>query len=1128
MVVSNALETDIEANRHTLQKHLDEVIEYRLADLKRATIRVVGKSGASSEGDSQEQIDFATAVARVEAICKSGPVSKVLTPQDYGWVFREDQIRRDPGSGQFQTKVKHTQKQPIQDKVASSMGIVPHPVGQGPDKKNRFTTAQKAQYQDEYRQLANFLGSVAQSTPNSGDTKIDLHFEDKNGNQWIEPARSTRPEAMMLDPRDRTLRGITAAPSSLNVGGMAFGLAGALGGGMSPQRVAQVNAGAAEMPTFAQSWTQRYSDTDTNARLYGRMSAGGKFLAQVAPAGSKANLAGHFGNFVGEYGPQAEAVIGPTARKTAYRYRGTEKTPDPTMVRDYEVAVRNAMSQRGFDEDATKATKVAQNRAVRAKINQVAEETNTPVDAVKLTNEQRVEALNSAKRTVAAAGASTSPTWEEQSVASSAIMNYLRAIPEKGGTAPRKGLYNLQLAAGNTPPSEGVILDRDGRIVTQAVGYGDDHYLPFNLKNLKGLKGGSYIRNRSVGGLTSEDIYTGLVTGARRVTVVSRSGTFTMEFEPDFRGGRRHNDKAKRMTQRYEQLLDAVQSEQVERQGIDPEMREVITQKVKARAAQFPNAFTGREIREEIKRKEEEYKASPDLDDTFDEYIHMIVNNRTVGLNEPDRKAIEATVRNQQAKEKEYKFRLNGAGYADALEGLREQFPYYIKVNSVPTKDPERHETERDQGYVEPGRLRPTEATVGLFGSQRVNRYSGKGSKISAAEANYAKPFIAERRAATAAPETTETTETPAATPAAPADTPAAAGATPAATSAPTTVGEALEQATYEDKATELQQQIQLHLNLKNDPDAVKWHGLGPAEFRGFLQNKDNLADFDLYVTQRAAEMLALRPQLREPLNGYTQASGRLGQKPYERILGEQWLPKPYAFPDGGKAYQAGADDATRHTEMERIGAGRPGIVNVKPLAQMTDRELEQEVIAVGQVRRALSGLTNPTMEQKTEAMKAALKGVNTTSPSMGVLATADTMDAYLETVHRTRAVNIGVPDAERGWQVEHTENPLPPEQAAAEQEDVGDRRERLVYLAEKTAALHPADSEEYKKLTQLKLDLEMQADRIRTPKALEGVQATNKDALDMIMQALHEGKVNQYEPAPRKPPSLPPGSSSS
>ena len=487
-------------------------------------MRVVAKSG---DGE-QEQVEFAQAVSALEEICKAGVVSKVKTPYDYGFVFREDLIRRDPGSGQFQTKIKRTQVRPINDKTAASMGIPEHTTENKPTK---FTPKQKAQYQDEYRQLAHFLGSVAQSTQNSGDTRIDLHFEDDQGNQWIEEATSTRPKPGLLDPRDRNLRGVTAYPKTLNLGGAAFGLSGALGGGLSPQRVGQINTAAAQMPSFAQAWTRDYGHTDTNARLYGRTKAGGQLLTEVAPAGSKANLAGHFGRFVGQYGPQAEAVIGPPARKTAYRYRGTEKKPDEKMVEAYRQEVNRQMAFRsGFgDEETQTAVKTAQTRALKAEQNKIADREGKPVEAVRIPEDRRRQILDATKAKVRSVQRPGKPTWTEQNAASAAIIDHLQRPTSEGGAAPEKKLYNLQLASGNVPPSEGVILDRDGQIVTQAIGYGDDHYLPFNLKNLKALKGGSYIRNRSVGGLTSEDIYTGLVSGARQVTVVSRSGVFTMK-----------------------------------------------------------------------------------------------------------------------------------------------------------------------------------------------------------------------------------------------------------------------------------------------------------------------------------------------------------------------------------------------------------------------------------------------------------------------------------------------------------------------------------------------------------------------------------------------------------------------
>ena len=202
---------------------------------------------------------------------------------------------------------------------------------------------------------------------------------------------------------------------------------------------------------------------------------------------------------VGQYGPQAEQVIGPTARKTAYRYRGTETTPDARAGAGLRREVADAK-----EYGATKPTPEMQAliadrlTASRAKLGGG----EAGIRATRVHPAPRPEmapAIMQMARARAAEeiGSTRDPNWAEQGhghrggsgvpQAQAAQQAALRAAP--GG-------------AGNTPPSEGVIIDSQGRLAVQAIGYGDDHYLPFNLKNLQSLKGGEYVRNRSVGGLT--------------------------------------------------------------------------------------------------------------------------------------------------------------------------------------------------------------------------------------------------------------------------------------------------------------------------------------------------------------------------------------------------------------------------------------------------------------------------------------------------------------------------------------------------------------------------------------------------------------------------------------------------
>ena len=61
------------------------------------------------------------------------------------------------------------------------------------------------------------------------------------------------------------------------------------------------------------------------------MAALGSATRALSDPGSDVHLAGAMASIVGRLGPEAEAVLGPGMRRTAYRYRGTERRPDANM-----------------------------------------------------------------------------------------------------------------------------------------------------------------------------------------------------------------------------------------------------------------------------------------------------------------------------------------------------------------------------------------------------------------------------------------------------------------------------------------------------------------------------------------------------------------------------------------------------------------------------------------------------------------------------------------------------------------------------------------------------------------------------------------------------------------------------
>jgi hypothetical protein len=445
--------------------------------------------------------------------------------------------------------------------------------------------------------------------------------------------------------------------------------------------------------TFSQRWTEQGDrDHSTNERTYRRVQAGAQLLSNVPNKNVQAAAA--LGQFAGTIGPEAEKVIGPAARRTAYRYRGTERMPD----RDLEVLRNEAL--------------------VTTRKRMYSDEDFRTGAAKPLTAEAKMSASEEA--------------------AARYLYNRL----------PKKQWATLHRESGKLPPSEGVIINANGEVVTQAVGYMEDHYLPFNLKNLKGLKGGAYVRTRSTGGLTSEDIYTGLVAGARSVTVVSRSGVFTIDFQDDLRGGRRYSDKARQMVGRYAQVLDAVQSKRVTRRGLSPDERAEIREEVENEMEGV--GYKTAEIEAEIKRRETEYSTTPRLTKAELEDINRKAQEAAESYNGPKGEGTEKGVPRDLKKRVNYyrsefmdaamedkssrMYQLDAEGYSAAMEALREAFPYYIQKPTY-RKLPG---SETDHGYVRQNYNRPQAVKAGYFDPAIQGHTSKDGTgKFSAADLHY-------------------------------------------------------------------------------------------------------------------------------------------------------------------------------------------------------------------------------------------------------------------------------------------------------------------------------------------------------------------------------------------------------
>lgn len=664
-VVNEVVENTITENRDLVQKHLDATIAKALvyADLD----AVAGGLNAEERAEVKKQLLSA--------------VSKAWDPKEHP---------RGQG-GRFSVDPNHRIDKPEAERMrAAGEGDIPsHPDFGDMSKEER------ERFRGQYAQIAHHLGSL------SGEKDLTLNYGDGSTRQ-VSAVSAAKLAAAINPHQSQNVVGGEITDYKPTVSGRVADLTRSLGSGAD-----YIATGKPTMPppdgnsTFAQQWYTAHP-TNSSQAMYNRIGAGSQLLESVSLPGSKLQAAAKFGSFVGQHGPSAEQVFGPPARRMAYRYRGTERSPARDLVQEYGDAVN-----RGKQGGAAPMRRPG-------------------------------EDLSAYEARVSQTHAERTPTWSEREAGREAIIDWLRAK----GRAPDRKLSTLQLAAGHTPPSEGVLLNADGQIVTTAVGAADDWYLPFNLKHLASLKGGEYIRSRSTGGLTTEDIYTGLMTGARRVTVVSRSGVYSIEFDPELRGGRRNNDKALRMTKRYGELLDAVQSGKVERQNLDSadlaQIRGKVDQMYPGANAEVRRAAITALIQE---RKDNPASIDADIEE-LDEQRRSLAETRELST---DEKTAFDRDRFRLLAQREYFYNLNGLGYKAAQEALKEQFPYYIaSANTTWTVGRSAPFGRNDPGYVEMGALRPTAARANLFGGAMgpSGRIHEQKDAISARTADRAKPLV--------------------------------------------------------------------------------------------------------------------------------------------------------------------------------------------------------------------------------------------------------------------------------------------------------------------------------------------------------------------------------------------------
>jgi hypothetical protein len=512
-------------------------------------------------------------------------------------------------------------------------------------------------------------------------TMVDLEIakarRDKDGRRQLQMA--ARREWWKEEPREH---GRWTKHGAHNVSPFANQADSAL----DPVRALATKPGESGWEGSGQQWVQ--ADRYERSRRIGQaLSTSDNRAAQAGAAAA---------HMIGTLGPEAEDVLGPGLRRTAYRYRGTERRPDGQLLT--EMAVTDKLTA-GLTSP-TPSTREAAKTSIAAI-------SPSDIKAQTYDGERRSRPVAPPRAAIAQYNAAKGGLTRDQKLLDSradVATNYLlKKIPTMANA-------ELSMKAGKVPPSQGVLIDRDGNVVSQAVGFNGDHYIPFDLKNLKALHGGQYARTRVNGGPTTEDLYTGLLTGARQMTVASNAGVFNVEFDPDLRGGRRYNDKARQMVDRYSKLLGTIDSGAATVGTIDPERRKELKQQAKDEAGNNPEEANA--AYQELLDREQKMQLFDQDDEDLSEKAHaMALSEAQASLKSGAKQGqysqqaiarrsqeIEGDLKREAVDNRYRKLTLDGQGYHRALLALQEEFPYYVRrVSYTPLE-----QFSRDRGLVDP------------------------------------------------------------------------------------------------------------------------------------------------------------------------------------------------------------------------------------------------------------------------------------------------------------------------------------------------------------------------------------------------------------------------------------------
>lgn len=260
-----------------------------------------------------------------------------------------------------------------------------------------------------------------------------------------------------------------------------------------------------------------------------------------------------------------------------------------------------------------------------------------------------------------------------------AVVSLIRAIPYD------KQAAELAVSAGKEPPSQGIIIRDDGQAKEMYQGVGPDTFLPFSGRSMSELPNGQYVRSRTLGGPTPEDLKALVVGGAKSATVVSASGVYTIHLNPDMSRAQLASPDVLAIGSNYERMLQQVQESRTYIKDISPmEKRQIERDAIDQGYAKGTKEFQAQvqQVTDQLRAEQADIgdDARQNATREANEEADDMVKRGFIQPSQHGQVAAELFAEKERAlsADKVRKLQLNAEGYKYALDALALQYPQVI------------------------------------------------------------------------------------------------------------------------------------------------------------------------------------------------------------------------------------------------------------------------------------------------------------------------------------------------------------------------------------------------------------------------------------------------------------------